>query len=60
MIERCQNKDRVAFKVGSACYLRVARGLFSITNETYERQIREIGKPVEVFDEMFCDYRGTR
>lgn len=61
MIERCQNKDRVAFKIGSACYLRVGRGLFSIDDETYERQIRSIGKPVEVFDEKFAgDYRGSK
>ena len=60
MIERCQNKDRVAFKIGSARYLRVARGLFSITNETYLPEIRVIGKPVEVFDEKFCDYRETK
>lgn len=60
MIERCQNKDRSAIKIGSACYLRVARGLFSITSETYERELRTIGKPIEVFDEKFADYRRSR
>jgi len=60
MIERCQNKDRVAFKVGSAYYIRVATGLFSVDYETYLREIRVIGKPVEVFGEKFCDYRETK
>ena len=51
MIERCQNKDRVAFKIRQACFLRVPRGLYSIDYETYMREVNAIGKEVEVFDE---------
>jgi len=54
MIERCQKDGRIAFKIGPACYLRVPLGLFSITRDTYEREIRNIGKPVEVWDEKFA------